>query len=132
MKNDTLKSLNEGGETTKKWTFNYTGKGEEFNVPYTGYYKMVLNGGGGPGGYGGTTTGIIYLNEKEKLYIYVGGAIKLFNVSLDTCKKCGIPGGATDIRLIGGNWYDSASLSSRIMVAGGAGGIDYNLSLIHI
>uniref|UniRef100_UPI00203FB633 glycine rich domain-containing protein n=1 Tax=Odoribacter lunatus TaxID=2941335 RepID=UPI00203FB633 len=34
-------------------------------------------------------------------------------------------GGATDIRLIKGEWNDFNSLKSRIMVAGGGGGSDY-------
>jgi hypothetical protein len=32
-----------------------------------------------------------------------------------------IGGGATDVRLVSGAWNDTASLASRIMVAGAAG-----------
>lgn len=65
--------------------FAYTGKGEVFDVPITGNYKIELWGaGGGKGGatfgganldnagFGGYTYGEITLNKGEKIYVYVG------------------------------------------------------------
>ena len=98
--------------------------------------------GGGPEevnpSYGSKTSGYIYLEKGETLYIYVGGK----GSNIDTnCKNSGYEfngggiakpaksgvcggagGGATDIRLVGGSWDDTSSLISRIMVAGAGGG----------
>ncbi|MBQ8131791.1 MAG: InlB B-repeat-containing protein, partial [Bacilli bacterium] len=95
-----------------------------------GYYQVELWGASGDNhrndwieehqAYAGYTSGKIKLEKGENLYVYVGGQNKRFNSSMAT--SCGISGGATDIRLISGtNWYDLDSLSSRIMVAAGAG-----------
>ena len=113
-----------------EFTFGYTGAPQEFVVPKTGYYQIELWGASGNNHkneyveehqvYGGYTSGKIKLNKGEILYIYVGGQSKRFN---STSANVGmVSGGATDIRLKSTtNWYDLESLSSRIMVAGGAG-----------
>jgi len=63
---------------TTEWTFDYTGREQEFKVPYDGIYKIELWGaqGGGTtsysGGAGGYTSGEISLNKNMLLYLYVG------------------------------------------------------------
>ena len=100
------------------------------------------NGGGIsslPGGIGGYCKGDLSVSKNEILYVYVGG-VGYTNVTredgcnaggwngggISSINKNGGPGagggGATDIRLVSGNWDNSASLRSRIMVAGGGGG----------
>lgn len=118
-------------------SFSYTGEVQIFTAPVSGNYKIELWGAqaGGPVGYGGFTSGQIYIDKNENYYIYVGGkgvdtdttAIGGYNGGGNSTKtasnKSGYTGGgATDIRLSSGNWDDANSLKSRIMVAGGGGG----------
>ena len=100
---------------------------QEFIVPYgkAGWYKIELWGGASSGvnttlqtsaGRGSYTSGIIYLEENQHLYFHIGsiaGGSPLNNGATASI------GGATDVRLVGGNWNDSTGLNSRIMVAGG-------------
>ncbi len=66
--------------------FDYTGGEQIFEVPHSGYYKFEAWGAEGGtaystyqttgysyGGKGAYTSGVIYLEKGEKLYIYVGG-----------------------------------------------------------
>ncbi len=133
-------------------TFDYTGDYQEFIAPFTGNYKLEVwgaQGGGahqkanaelGYGGKGGYSTGIVHLNEGEKLYIYVGGEGTYcatarctapggyngggsgYKVSSGAIDLAASGGGATDIRLIKGVWDAEVSLKSRLIVAGGGGG----------
>nr|MCR4580971.1 hypothetical protein [Bacilli bacterium] len=107
------------------------------------------------GGKGGYTSGTIDLTKGTKLYIYVGGAGTTNGSSGaavgsnwtstrylpaaggynggGTSGNQGIyngsGGGATDVRLVSGNYNDFDSLKSRIMVAaGGGGGAHYDSS----
>ena len=123
-------------------SFDYTGDYQEFTAPYTGYYKVQLWGAqggtaGGAGGKGAYTSGIIQLNKDETIYIYTGERVSSY-VNRETWNGGGRGstgsnesnnangGGATDVRLVNGNWNNSSSLASRIMVAaGGGGGTDY-------
>ena len=119
-----------------------------YTAPYTGLYKIEAWGaqGGQPtyniGSYGGYTSGNIYLNENEILYLYIGqkgadscipytscngtafngGASGGYFTYVDYNERNAGGGGATDIRLISGNWDDADSLASRIMVAGAGSG----------
>ena len=87
-------------------------------------------------GLGAKTSGYIELEEGEKLYFYVGGkgssittpnslisggynggGDALTQISDNSSATSG--GGATDVRLVGGSWNNTASLISRIMVAAG-------------
>ena len=126
--------------------YSYTGSEQKFTSEQSGYYKIECWGasggraraGGslaGSGGKGGYTSGIIYLNKNEDIYVYVGGkgadavcyrdsergynggGIGTWDRSDDEASGAG--GGATDIRLVNGEWNDFNSLKSRIMVAGG-------------
>ena len=128
---------------SKTAMFRYTGDYQEFVVPETGTYKIEAWGaqGGGeinfPGGKGGYTAGNITLNANDVLYVYVGGMGKSepsksnaggyngggysgFNNNTQWFSYGG--GGATDIRLVDGDWDNVVGLRSRIMVAGGGGG----------
>ena len=122
--------------------FDYTGGEQVFTVPHDGYYKLEAWGGGS--GHGGAyTNGYLYLKKNEKIYVYVGqagqdcipynactgsaynggGSGGFFTYSAWPARIQG-GGGATDFRLVNGEWNDSVSLASRIMVAAGSSGGD--------
>ena len=65
------------------------------------------------------------MSFREEIYFYVGGKGNTFNGggagANGATSKNG--GGATDVRLVSGAWNNSASLNSRIMVAGGGGSV---------
>lgn len=126
-------------------SFEYTGDVQTFMPPVPGNYKIELWGAQG-GSYdntnnklGGYTSGNIIILENNIMYIYVGEQGTKTNLSKNsgTYNGGGINyfpddvgvgasgGGATDIRLVGGNWDNFNSLKSRIMVAAGAGGKGY-------
>ncbi len=143
-------------DVTEVEDFNYSGNYQTFKVPRTGYYEIEAWGAGGGnnivsgtrvtyyGGKGAYTKGRIYLKKDEVLYIYVGG--KGTNAKPSTIvpggyngggrgdwdhgddEAAGAGGGATDIRLISGDWDNFNSLKSRIMVASGGGGASDGLS----
>lgn len=116
---------------------SYTGDYEKFVAPKTGNYEIELwgasgknNGNANPVGKGAYTKGIISLTKGEILYLYIGESgddtsvpsALSFNGGGEThidSPNYGKGGGATDIRLVSGNWKDFDSLKSRIMVAAG-------------
>ena len=137
--------------------YEYSGDYQSFTVPVSGYYKIETWGAQGGnsryninntgnityGGLGGYSSGYIYLNADDKLYVYTGqlgnnnipsgNALASFNGggsgSSDSQGGAG-GGGATDIRLVSGSWNDATSLNSRIMVAaGGAGASNWHNSV---
>ncbi len=132
------------GDSSLTTTFSYTGDYQEFIAPYTGLYKLEVWGAEGAttynaslGGKGGYSRGYYYLKKDEKVYVYVGAKGRLVTSSSDNTgvfngggagkvggggTYAGTGGGATDIRLIKGNWNNIDSLNSRIIVAGGGGG----------
>lgn len=100
------------------------------------------------GGKGAYTDGIIKLEKRTVFYIYIGekgtthtgnvgsapatfnggGAGYLINTAGVLTHYGSSGGGATDVRTIKGeSWDSSESLESRIMVAAGAGGATYNI-----
>ena len=84
-------------------------------------------------GYGGYTSGILYLYENTTFYVYIGN-MGFFNAVQgyedDINGWLGLPGGATDIRLKATTqWWDLDSLITRIMVAGGGGGSEWKASI---
>ena len=96
------------------YTYSYTGKAKTFEAPVSAYYKIELWGAQGvnynadtPGGKGAYTSGIIFLNQGEKLYVYVGatGSSKTggynggANGGTQTDGTYYGGGGATDVRL---------------------------------
>ena len=135
-------------EVNTNYEYEMTGDYQTFEAPLYGSYKVELWGASGlyssPSGsasisYGAYTSGDVILNSGDKLYVYVGqkgdnSRINAFNgggtrgySSRNYGGASG--GGATDVRLVPGNWDDFDSLKSRIMVAAGAGGTGgYNYS----
>ena len=113
-----------------KSDYSYTGAVQVFTVPINGWYLIQCWGASGGGartapsgaGYGGYSSGEVYLQAGMQLYVYVGGTGSTiyggFNgggTSRDPGGQGG--GGATDVRI-------STSLSDRLIVAGGGGGSD--------
>lgn len=113
-----------------KSEYPYTASVQTFTVPLDGRYKVELWGaqGGAYGSYlsaGAYTSGDIELTKDENLYVYVGrhgmdSSRYVFNYGYQNYGNTG--GGSTDIRVTGGNWDNTTSLNSRIMVAAGGGG----------
>lgn len=117
----------ENPEVGQKIDFGFTGKPQSIVLP-KGKYKLEVWGAegasrGASGGKGGYSTGVLTLNNITNLYVYVGGGPTSgwnggqphpANFSLYS-------GGATDIRLIDGDWNNINGLLSRIIVAGGGG-----------
>ena len=82
-------------------------------------------------GYGGYTSGRLYIKQNMTFYVYIGNT-GYFNAikELTETKDIALPGGATDVRLNSSeNWWDNSSLISRIMVAGGGGSSEWPLSI---
>ncbi|WP_461197124.1 glycine rich domain-containing protein [Clostridioides difficile] len=123
------------------WNFDYTGKGQVVTLP-PGKYKLECWGAAGgcasgvpkdSGSRGGYASGELTLKKETTLYVYVGqdggdpsntGINGGFNGGGGGAVVKG--GGATDIRLSGyttTQWDASWSIASRIIVAGGGGGI---------
>ncbi len=128
----------------QEWVFDYTGKEQTFVTGCTGNYKIELwgaQGGKGTsiniGGKGAYTSGEIKLEKDTRLHVYVG---QYPTVAASNCVAsnnnaafngnisgtCSGGGGATDVRLEGGQWSNPNSLRSRIMVAAGGGGAYYS------
>ncbi|MCR4581170.1 MAG: InlB B-repeat-containing protein, partial [Bacilli bacterium] len=106
--------------------FGFSGSVQTFTAPSNGQYKIELWGAQGGTVYGGNgayTSGTISLQKNDKLYVYTGGQANTFNGGGECSSNTKIGGGATDIRLVNGDWDDSNSLASRIMVAAGGGSV---------
>ena len=129
------------------WAYAYSKSVKTFTAPANGSYIMECWGaeGGSSGvteysnGMGGYTQGAINLSSGDNFYVYVGqqgsrvsgqdvydgagwngGGAGHDRATADRRASGG--GGATDIRLVSGNWNNASSLRSRIMVAAGGGG----------
>lgn len=119
------------------YVYDYTGDLQMFTAPQDGVYKVELWGAQGgtinssyPGGNGSYTVGEISLTKNEKLFVYVGEQPKSntggYNGGGNADVGFAGGGGSTDVRLTSGNWKDTTSLRSRIMVAAaGSGGYYY-------
>ena len=160
----TINVVKEGAPAITDYSYSYTGGYQTFTVPATGFYQIELWGaqggnsvgnnsktcsnnrgkayGGGCGGFGAYTSGVIKLNKDDTLYVYVGGRgldAKAGNnraggwngggsstYDHSDNEASGSGGGATDIRLVPTSsttaWNEFNSLKSRIMVAAGGGG----------
>ena len=121
----------------QSFDYNFITEAQSFVAACDGTYLIELWGAQGTnfennGGKGGYTSGNLKLSKDEKIYIYVGEMPKyesgncvttnqnqIFNGSVNGCNG---GGGATDVRIIGGDWNNPTSLKSRIMVAAGGGG----------
>ena len=112
--------------------FTYTGEAKTFVATYDAEYRIQVWGAQGQsttsaeGGKGAYTEGIIELHAGDTLYVYVGGQGQTFNggsvANSPTAGAYMNGSGASDIRLINGDWNNTESLASRIMVAAGGGG----------
>lgn len=114
---------------------------QQYVVPIDGTYFVELWGASGGdvgpyrGGQGAYTSGYISLKKDQILYVLVGGQGSAstkagFNggdaiSAAEVAKGGSTGGGATDVRVVSGNWNSFASLKSRIMVAAGGGGASY-------
>ena len=106
---------------------------EYFSYMAKGYFKIECWGASGNGGgNGGYVSGFIYFKRETKLLIYPG-ELGYSNPSTPGFNGGGHSqnpgGGASDVRLIEGNWDNFSSLKSRIIVAGGGGGGDSDGSI---
>ena len=133
--NKVLISQEAADELSTIHIFDYTGDVQTFTAPVSGYYKLEAWGAQGysnsTNSKGAYTSGMVHLDEGETIYVYVGqGLNSSYNTSsfnAGTGNSGGYPGGgATDFRLVPGNWRSQESLVSRIMVAGGSGAGTYN------
>ena len=144
-------------EELAKIEYDFTGKQENYIVPYAGTYKIEVWGAQGGNavinnsvytpnvGYGGYSSGLIYLEKGQNLYInvgqqgqngvvagvaaggYNGGGIGTWDNSDDEASGGG--GGATSIGLKTGllTSYEN-DLDNLLIVAGGGGGSSYTYS----
>ena len=122
------------GYTKYTSCFEYIAQSQIYIVRKNANYQIQLWGSSGQEswpysantrpGRGAYVSGKIDLAKEENIYVYVGGNTKVMDYY--TFNGGGgytlTGGGATDIRLVNGDWNDSSSLASRIMVAGGGGG----------
>ena len=119
---------------------NYNSHGAYSLYLFPGLYKIECWGADGghekaPPSKGAYVSGYIALNSQRTFYLYVseqgfprqnetksfnGGGKCADNSNGESTASSG--GGASDVRLKGGNWDDFESLKSRIIVAGGGGG----------
>ena len=146
------KPINYTGDTV--FNFDYTGGEQTFTAPVSGTYKLETwgsQGGSGvnkntetggndyfirEGGYGGYSAGYINLNEREKVYLNIGGGGTTF-VDVQTSYSTIIPagyngggygtyyangGGATHIAMINGTLNLLENYKEKILIAAGGGG----------
>lgn len=124
--------------------FEYTGDYQKFTIPYDGYYNIELWGASGgnststTGGKGAYSSGKIYMNKGENLYLYLGGSTTTltggYNGGGTGANQYNARGGggASDVRYFGSYqpsesdlfWNSTIGLNSRIMISGGGGGAD--------
>ena len=141
--------------STNKTEFAYTGEEQIFTTPVAGTYKLETWGAQGGtynetyfGGYGGYSSGLVYLKKGTKLYVNVGGMGSL-KITANTVSTViggyngggtgtsggdgsystggGSGGGTTHIALGSGLLSSQLSSADKILiVAGGGGGASVN------
>jgi hypothetical protein len=127
------------------YNISYSGGPYMFTASQDGVYQIEVWGAQGgnnlvganqstvfSGGKGGYTRGNVYLSAGQQLFVYVGGMptsyVGGYNGGASvknteyTSQFGAAGGGASDVRLVSGAWDATASLNSRIIVAGGGGG----------
>ena len=117
-------------------------KEQTFTAPYTGYYQLEVWGAQGGsystsinGGYGGYSTGAVYLTQGTTLYVNVGGTSTSsdggYNGGGDTaCTRTGTifnvgGGGATHIASKTGVLSTLSNDINKILIVAGGGGSAY-------
>ena len=140
------------GNALNEYTFNYTGDYQTFTIRESGNYQLEVWGAMGgyraytsEAGKGAYAKGILNItddmlnaapNQRITLYVYVGGrgnsgkkdANNVYSGGYNGGGyRYGYPGGggATDIRLIAGDWNNSTSLLSRIILIKNAWSPDF-------
>ena len=136
------------------FNFDYTGSEQTFVAPVSGTYRLETwgsQGGGGvnkntetggndylirEGGSGGYSAGYINLNEREKVYLNIGGGGTTF-VDVQTSYSTIIPagyngggygtyyangGGATHIAMVNGTLNLLENYKEKILIVAGGGG----------
>ena len=108
------KPINYTGDTV--FNFDYTGAEQTFVVPVSGTYKLETWGGMGGaastaytnvrGGVGGYSTGNVFLNSNDKLFINVGG--RGLNISQSRLLAGGYNGG-------GSGYIGNSLLTNKVM-----------------
>lgn len=134
---------------TLVYDYPYTGNIQTFSAPKAGYYQLetwgaqggnsMANGEfGALGGYGGYSTGVVYLNKNESLYIAVGGkgqdgilkanAVGGYNgggnATWDNAddESAGAGGGATHIAKVTGLLSQLSNQKTNVLIVSGGGG----------
>lgn len=126
--------------TISSTSYSYKNSAQSVSIPHNGVYKLEAWGAQGgsytkEGGRGAYASGSIGLKTSDSLYVYTGEQYNgtkqsfCFNgggpgtvSTVETNTKMANGGGATDFRLVSGDWNSSPGLASRILVAGGGGG----------
>jgi len=134
---DIIEEINGNVETEVGRIFKYTGSAQEVTLSEGNYEIQCWGASGGgagdnySGGKGAYAKATFHLQEEMTLYVYVGGeGTEYSDSNIDNGGYNGGGnsyngfggGGATDVRLKKGNWNDTESLLTRIIVAGGGGG----------
>jgi len=117
------------GESTN---FAYTGREQVFTAPVKGYYQLETWGaqGGGYGGYGAYSTGVVLLEENQSIYINVGGTPPSKYVggyngggNAGSNKQSGdAGGGATHIATVSGLLKNLSSNKNSVLIVSSGGG----------
>ena len=120
----------------KKYLFYSQCSNKEECTPYkvtlsSGTYKFEAWGSAGNGfapGKGAFVEGKIVLFEQKTLYFYIGTNTGFNSAIVRSKIHFQKAGGATDVRIVPGEWNDFESLKSRILVAGGGGSAEWQCS----
>ena len=142
------KPIDYTGDTV--FNFDYTGEEQTFVAPVSGTYRLETWGAqggafdGAPGGSGGFSEGVIFLNQKVKIYVYVGSTDLKNCTSINDGYYCsggynggggsqdwhgekwGAGGGATHIATISGLLKTLESKKEEILMVSGGGGGAYS------
>ncbi|HDF2938391.1 TPA: hypothetical protein PC515_000045 [Clostridioides difficile] len=107
-----------------EWNFDFKAEAQPITLK-AGKYKLECWGahgkvwGGDSQSSGGYSYGELTLKKETTLYVYTGATGSSNKYEKFTFNG---GGGATDIRLVNGDWNNEQGLLSRIIVAGGGGG----------
>ncbi|WP_254213735.1 glycine rich domain-containing protein [Clostridioides difficile] len=115
-----------------EWNFDFKAEAQPITLK-AGKYKLECWGAhgrvwtGDSPSNGGYSYGELTLKKETTLYVYTGAAGSSNKYEEFTFNGGGLGvnsggGGATDIRLVNGDWNNEQGLLSRIIVAGGGGG----------
>ena len=139
LRDDTRGTADVRSKNYKKFTFYSPCPNSAVCTPYEvtlSQGKYIFEAWGSSGdvsnsipGQGAYAKGTIVINKKTKIFLYIGTktGFNSANVTFTSCQGKG--GGATDARLVDGEWDDFESLKSRIFVAGGGAGSEWGCAI---